>query len=497
MHLHSLLNSVRTVARLALLPLTAILFLIGAVAPAAAQSTCTPDWLPMLGTGPRDENAFCSLVADLDGPGDDGPTLVIGGRGLVLTHRNHTWEVLGTGLAGDVYALAMYDPDGDGPLPASLIAGGNFSINSQSCGVARYDRTNNTWAPMTFGISYPYGVRALAVFDPDGSGPLPPMLYAGGDFATINGASTPYLIKYDGTSWTSGGAFNNVVRTLSVFDADGDGPLPAQLYATGTFSNVGVPAARIARFDGASWSAVGSGVSGTIYQLNVADTDGPGPQPARLVASGSFSVVGNSSLTNLAAWNGTTWSAIGTSLNGAVETAGLYDPDGPGPVPPRLVVAGWFFNPSLPYQARMFEWTGSAWSAIDNAATLPAVITGFDVDGLGRDSLVVAGGFEQFGGVNAYHAAAWDGTGWKTLNTGVDDYIYSIAQFDPDGAGGAPPRLFIGGAFRTIGGQSIRGLAQWDGTAWSTIGSGFAATAGSPSAMCVYDDDGPGPHAQS
>jgi hypothetical protein len=62
------------------------------------------------------------------------------------------------------------------------------------------------------------------------------------------------VARWDGASWSSlGSGLDGTVRALAVFD-DGSG---AALYATGTFTTAGgVPANNIARWDGASWSAL-------------------------------------------------------------------------------------------------------------------------------------------------------------------------------------------------------------------------------------------------
>src|SRR5262245_50517305 len=105
---------------------------------------------------------------------------------------------------------------------------------------------------------------------------------------------------------------NGDVLCQAVFD-DGSGPA---LYIGGEFTSAGgVPAAGIARWDGASWSVVGTGVSGTVLAgtpvgvlaLAVYD-DGGG---ADLYAGGHFANAGGVAVSNIARWNGTSWSALG------------------------------------------------------------------------------------------------------------------------------------------------------------------------------------------
>src|SRR5262249_27970591 len=82
-------------------------------------------------------------------------------------------------------------------------------------------------------------VRALVVFDDDGPGPHPPTLIVGGDFKSANGVTLNYIARWNGTGWEPmAEGFSAPVECLYVFDPDGDGPIPPTLYAGGDF-NVG------------------------------------------------------------------------------------------------------------------------------------------------------------------------------------------------------------------------------------------------------------------
>ncbi|HMN41252.1 MAG TPA: hypothetical protein PKE29_10430, partial [Phycisphaerales bacterium] len=97
-------------------------------------------------------------------------------------------------------------------------------------------------------------VLALTVWDPDGSGPLSPVLVAGGDFVSSNDIN--YIAFWDGTTW-------NPITTGT------NGPVMALFVATngdlivgGHFTTAGgVSANDIARFNGTTWSALGSGIT--------------------------------------------------------------------------------------------------------------------------------------------------------------------------------------------------------------------------------------------
>ena len=63
--------------------------------------------------------------------------------------------------------------------------------------------------------------------------------------------------------------------------------------------------------------------------------------------------------------------------------------------------------------------------------------------------------------------AKWDGTVWSSLGSGMNgDQVLALAL---DGAG----TLYAGGEFTTTGEVSANFIAKWDGTAWSPLGSGM------------------------
>src|SRR5258705_2041064 len=102
-------------------------------------------------------------------------------------------------------------------------------------------------------------ITALAVFD-DGSGPA---LFAGGQII-LPGMPTAFIAKWDGSSWTPlgtgiGPGLGSYVFAMTVFD-DGTGPA---LFVGGGFTTAGgVVAHAIAKWDGSQWSPLRSGLSG-------------------------------------------------------------------------------------------------------------------------------------------------------------------------------------------------------------------------------------------
>ena len=91
------------------------------------------------------------------------------------------------------------------------------------------------------------------------------------------------------------------------------------LYAGGDFTTAGgVTANNIAKWDGSAWSALGSGMScwrSYVYALAVSGTN--------LYAGGEFTTAGGVSANSIAKWDGSAWSALGSGMNGSIRVSAL------------------------------------------------------------------------------------------------------------------------------------------------------------------------------
>jgi hypothetical protein len=330
------------------------------------------------------------------------------------------WAYLGEDNAfnDEIYALVK-DSDGD------IIAGGEFTIaGGQSItGTARWD--GDHWSDLDGGVDDPY-VWALAVhndtvyvggsFDMAGSTPVSyiakwesgvwsdlgsgvngsvdalaidsnGILYAAGSFDTAGGVSVGKLARWDGSNWSDlGTGFSwgdsNFIFALTVDDDN-------NLYVGGSFSTIGgISTKGIAKYTpgtvAGSWSAVGGGLTGTGSIQALLFDEGV------LYIGGGFSSVGNIPAINIARWNGSSWSALGSGLNDFVFSIAI-DEEG------RLYAAGYFNSPN-----KIARWTGANWVAL-----------GSGLDGGGYtlladgEDIYVGGNFNTAGDKPSYYFAWW------------------------------------------------------------------------------------------
>jgi len=87
----------------------------------------------------------------------------------------------------------------------------------------------------------------------------------------------------------------------------------------GAFDSINnVHANNVACWNDTAWSALGTGINIILDGVYSMAGDGNG-----LYVGGSFSMAGGNPVNNIAKWNGTTWSALGSGLNYGVQINGL------------------------------------------------------------------------------------------------------------------------------------------------------------------------------
>ncbi len=218
--------------------------------------------------------------------------------------------------------------------------------------------------------------------------------------------------------------------------------------------------ARAQTFSDADWGSLGSGVNGVVEALTMSGTN--------LYVGGEFTTAGGVAVNEIAKWNGSAWSALGSGLA----------PGGTGTVVRALAVigtnlyAGGAFSGSV---GSVAKWNGSSWSALGsgmNGCLYALAVIGTD--------LYAGGTFTSAGGVPANYIAKWDGSAWSALGSGTggnDPYVNALAVIGTD--------LYAGGSFSTAGGVTVNGIAKWDGNAWTALGSGMGAYSAYPSVYAL------------
>ena len=278
----------------------------------------------------------------------------------------------------------------------------------------------------------------------------------------VNDAAAVYPVRIDPTfsdaNWSSMGGMAGTDNTVSAAVVDGSG----NLYIGGRFTVAGeVIANHVAKWNGSSWSALGSGIGndGQSTEVNALAVSG-----SDLYAGGSFTSAGGTAANYIAKWNGSTWSALGSGVNGTVSALAVSGSN--------LYAGGSFTSAGGNAATNIAKWNGSSWSALssgllgsDPAGGNPPGVFALAVSG---SDLYVGGRFTTAGGNAAKGIAKWDGSSWSALGSGLDDsfpYVYALAV--------SGSNLYAGGIFSTAGGSRANSIAKWNGSSWSALGSGF------------------------
>jgi len=238
-----------------------------------------------------------------------GGDLSIGGTYFVAQWNGSNWDSVSTGMDGRVFSFANFD--------SVLYAGGQYSIagGNSASSIAQWNGTS--WDSLRNTLPYGGWVDALAVY----KGNL-----------IMNGVADT-LYKWNGSVLTVFTAMNGYCNTLYVSNGN--------LYVGGVFTSInGVPANNIAMWNGSVWTALGSGIQGTVEAICSYN--------GNLYVGGGFNSAGNMPAKDITKWNGSSWLPVGMGTNyevralatyqGSLYVGGLFDSAGGLPA---MYVARW------------------------------------------------------------------------------------------------------------------------------------------------------------
>lgn len=306
-----------------------------------------------------------------------------------LVRRNSgVWANVSSAFNGYVWKLAR-------STTGLIYIGGNFS----DVGSANGDRIV-TWNPSTLALgalSTGLGTAACRAIRATADGGV----YVGGDFTSIGSASGNRIVKWTGAAWSAlgSGVDNGQVEAIAV-------GLDGTVYAGGTFTNfVDANGDYITKWNGSAWSSMGTGMNGVVYALAI------GPD-GTLYAGGSFATAGGVTCNGIARWDGSAWANLGSGVAVGSGEA-IYElavgPDG------TLYVGGLFSAMNGVTCNNIAQWNGSTWSALGSGVN--GAVYGISIDNAGL--LYVSGGFSSASGLTTTDGAAiWNGTTWTHI--GID-----------------------------------------------------------------------------
>lgn len=102
-----------------------------------------------------------------------------------------------------------------------------------------------------------------------------------------------------------------------------------------------------------------------------------------------------------------------------------------------------------------------AWTNLDTGVD-HTVFYGLAYDGT---NLYAGGNFTNAGSIQVNFVAKWNGTNWSSMGSGMDARVLTLLLVETN--------LYAAGDFTTAGGVTANHVARWDGSSWAPVGSGM------------------------
>jgi hypothetical protein len=289
---------------------------------------------------------------------------------------------------------------------------------------------------------------------------------AGGTLALAGAPTNDNVAQWNGSSWQSlgGGMQNSSSQLQTVVFALAE--FAGGLVAAGQFDVAGgVPALKVARWNGTAWSAMGGGIESSaataVFALQRTSN-------GELFAGGNFGRISGREGFGLARWNGSTWAPLGGLGIGNTTSAVHRTRTG------EIYLGGAFRDiDGVPCNG-IARRVGNSWQPLgtgmdDPFGNGPAVAT---IGSLPSGDVVVGGAFPSAGGVPAPALAIWNGTTWSTLGGGLANALGGqpvVQALHVTDSGD----LYVAGSFDLAGGVAVDSVARWNGSQWSAIATGL------------------------
>ncbi len=350
------------------------------------------EYVMILPSGPcAGEGAWSGLF---DPAGMDGPVLallpgpepgqVIAGGGFTqggevsLNHvgiwDGQAWSPMGSGLNGDVRALAWWQ--------GSIVAGGDFTEEGSGGPVSHVARWEGSgWRPLGLGLNGP----VLALVDYAGD------LVAGGEFLQSGSTFVNYIARWNGMSWQPiDGGMDGPVLCLVAGDLWGEN----RLVAGGTFTNAGgSPASRVAQNWNGDWQAVGDGFNDEVAALSIV-------MDQYLIAAGGFTMSGSDTTAYVAYWDYEEWDwvRLGEEVRGSVRALGWFSG--------YLIAGGSFDEADGSVGNHIAAFAAQSWCPLKSGTS--ETVLALAAVGVGPDTLLYAGGeFTAADGLESNYIGRW------------------------------------------------------------------------------------------
>lgn len=237
--------------------------------------------------------------------------------------------------------------------------------------------------------------------------------------------------------WRKGDGFAGVNSSIAksiVWTPAGGQPT---LVVAGSFTIAGdVKSNYVAAWDGTSWHAVGQNLTAAVTAMTANNAD-------LYVATGK----------SIYKLNGNTWQILGSQADGNVRDLLWWDG--------ALHAGGEFTTLGGPFtRSCVARWNGTSWTNVGNTSSGNVQVLGH------YNGQLIAGGSLIASQPNGARVVGrWDGTNWLPLGTNLNGIARAFLVDGTD--------LIVAGSIIIPGGPNTRQVARWNGSTWSAMGTGI------------------------
>ena len=311
------------------------------------------------------------------------------------------------------------------------------------------------------------------------------ILYAGGDFDTIND-TTPvgYVAKWDGTTWSSIPAIDSISGAFYFQYGNYYAVNAMIVYHEALYlpASVTYPAGGGQYFtfyyvieykgDSVKWLPVLDGEVNCFTVYN--DT---------LYIGGDFVEPDTVAFNHVAKWDGTNWQPVGAGflLYSNPYAASVYSL---GVSNGKLYAGGYFDQSgSTTHLFSIAQWSDTAWEALGRGVSTTDTTQTGQVESICsyKNNLYVGGAFAYAGDDTANYIAEWDGVNWHSLTKQFSSgTVLALQPYDN--------KLYAGGGAFMVPGKTQKYIGSWDGIQWDSLSSGYGVN-GQVFALTVFQNN--------
>lgn len=298
---------------------------------------------------------------------------------------------------------------------------------------------NNTWS--IIGNANGYSIFDLD-FDAGGN------LYAVGNFPTMNGITVNGIAKYNGTTWSALGSGAANVTSDYPFAVKVIGN---SVYVGGNMTNVGGYIANgFAKWNGSTWSipnTAGYAIGGSV-SMTAINND--------LYLSANSSYQGGLWQTAVFKYNGSAFTRLGNYFDSPINDITNYNNN--------IYIGGTFMNCGSTPITKVGKWNGISWS--NEGLDLTMDVWAVEVNSFCE----LAGGWFSgiFGPYDYHNVAIRKNNNWLPTGNGMNGNVNSILVHNND--------VYAAGAFTQAGGAWVDKVVKWNGSQWDTLKGGLTIT---------------------